>query len=73
VVLNDQNRMDVIGRGSVIIVDGAEMSYTDIDQVRHHRPVAITDMRLHVLTQGARYDLVSRRPEIPALARVYAT
>lgn len=71
VVLNEQNRMDVIGRGSVIVVDGAEMSYTDIDHVQHHHPVAMTDMRLHVLTEGARYDLLTRRPDIPGATGAY--
>ena len=30
-------------------------------------PVAITNMRLHVLSEGYGYDLVSRRPQVPGL------
>jgi cyanophycinase-like exopeptidase len=51
------------------LVDGAGMSYTNVDQVQRHHPVAITDLRLHVLTEGFRYDLVSRQPELPRSAR----
>jgi cyanophycinase len=69
IVLHAQNMIDVIGRGSVIVVDGAGMSYTNVDQAQRHHPVALTDMRLHVLTEGFRYDLVSRRPELPRLPR----
>jgi cyanophycinase len=66
VVLHPQNTFEVLGRGAVIVVDGTDMTYTDLDQVQRHGPVAITDMRLHVLTHGFRYDLVNRKPEIPS-------
>jgi cyanophycinase len=65
VVLNADQTMDIMGRGSVIVVDGAGMGYTNVDQVQGHQPVAVTDMRLHVLTEGFRYDLVSQQPELP--------
>jgi cyanophycinase len=68
VILSAQNTLDVIGRGSLIVVDGVGMTYTNLDQVQRYEPVALTDMRLHVLTEGFRYDLVSRRPEIPTLS-----
>jgi cyanophycinase len=65
VILYAQNVIDVIGRGSVVVVDGAGMSYTNIDQVKRHDPVGVTDMRVHVLVDGFRYDLVERRPLLP--------
>jgi cyanophycinase len=65
VIMHAQNVLDVIGRGSVVVVDGAGMSYTNIDQVKRHDPVAVTDMRVHVLVDGFRYDLVERRPLLP--------
>jgi cyanophycinase len=64
-ILNPQNVVEVIGRGSVIVVDGAEMSYTNVDQVQRYEPVAVTDMRLHVLTEDFHYNLLKRRPEPP--------
>jgi cyanophycinase len=64
-ILDPHNSIEIIGRGSVIVVDGAEMSYTNVDQVQRYEPVAVTDMRLHVLTKGFRYDLLTRQPEPP--------
>lgn len=49
----------------LIVVDGAEMGYTNLDQGQRHAPVAVTDMRLHLLSEGFRYDLVSRKVEFP--------
>jgi len=66
-MIDAQNRIEVIGRGSVIVVDGTGMTFTNLDQVQRHAPVAITDMRLHVLTEGFGYNLVSRRPDVPGL------
>jgi cyanophycinase len=67
-VLNPNNVLEVVGRGSVIVVDGAGMTYTNVNEVKRHEPVALTDMRLHVLTNGFRYNLIERRPEIPDVA-----
>ncbi len=55
----------MVGRGSVIVVDGNGMGFTNLDQVQRHQPVTITDMRLTVLTEGFGYNLVARRPKIP--------
>lgn len=65
-ILDAENRLSVIGRGSVVIVDGAGMSYTNIDQAKRYEPVVVTDMRIHVLTHGFQFDLVQRRPLLPA-------
>ena len=64
-VIYPHNTFEVVGRGSVIVVDGAGMGYTNVDQAAGHAPVTVTDMRLHVLGDGFRYDLLRRRPELP--------
>lgn len=59
--------LEVLGRGTVMIVDGQRMS-SDIAQQLAHRPVNVTDVLLHALADGARYDLRSRRPlPLPAV------
>jgi len=67
-IIDGKNIVEIVGRGSVIVMDGAEMGYTNVDQVQRHAPVAVTDMRLHVLAAGFRYDLGSRKAEIPKSA-----
>jgi cyanophycinase len=68
-VIHPHNTFEVVGRGSVIVVDGAGMGYTNVDQAAGHAPVTVTDMRLHVLGDGFRYDLLRRRPELPLAAQ----
>jgi cyanophycinase len=59
--------LEVIGRGSVTIVDGSE-SETDAWEVRGHRPLMISNVVLHSLPAGHRFDLHDRR-RLPATER----
>ncbi len=52
--------MEVIGRGSITIVDGAA-SETDAWEVGGHRPVMISNVVLHSLPAGYRFDLRRRQ------------
>lgn len=69
-VIYPDNTFEVVGRGSVIVMDGAGMGYTNLDQATAYEPVTVTDMRLHVLGEGFRYDLITRRPELPAATAI---
>jgi cyanophycinase len=51
--------MEVIGRGSVTVVDGAA-SETDAWEIRGHRPLMISGVVLHSLPAGYRFDLRRR-------------
>src|SRR5438132_6820977 len=52
--------LDVIGRGSVTIVDGSEV-ITDAFQTTGHKPMMVSNARLHSLPSGYRFDLRARR------------
>ena len=56
--------MEVIGRRSVTILDGAA-SETDAWEVKAHKPVMISNVVLHSLPQGYRFDL-ERRERVAA-------
>ncbi len=58
-VVGPDQVMEVIGRGSVTIVDGAGAE-TDAWDVRGHRPVMISGVKLHALPAGYRFDLRRR-------------
>jgi cyanophycinase len=52
--------LEVIGKGSVTILDGSNL-VTDAHEVPRHRPLMVSGVLLHVLTSGYRFDLRSRR------------
>jgi cyanophycinase len=65
-VVGPDGIMEVIGRGSITVVDGAA-SDTDAWEVRGHRPLMISNVTLHSLPAGYRFDL-RRRTRIPTPA-----
>jgi cyanophycinase len=63
-VVGPDRVLEVIGRRSVTILDGAA-SETDAWEVKAHRPVMISNVVLHSLPQGYRFDL-ERRERVAA-------
>ena len=58
-VVGPDGVMEVIGRGSITIVDGAAAE-TDAWDVHGHRPLMISGVVLHALPAGYRFDLRRR-------------
>jgi cyanophycinase len=69
-VVGPDQVLEVIGRGSITIVDGAAAE-TDAWEVRGHKPVMISGVVLHSLPSGYRFDLRRRHrvaaPNLKAL------
>jgi cyanophycinase len=66
-VVGPDHVMEVIGRGSITVVDGSK-SETDAWEVHGHRPLMISGVVLHSLPAGYRFDLRRReRVVTPAL------
>jgi len=66
-VVGPDHVLEVIGRGSITVVDGAA-SDTDAWEIRGHRPLMISNVVLHSLPAGYRFDLRRRvRVATPAL------
>jgi cyanophycinase len=51
--------MEVVGRGSVTVVDGSHME-TDAYRVRGRRPMMVTGAVLHSIPTGYWFDLRAR-------------
>lgn len=54
--------IDVVGAGTVTIVDGSSIGFTDLAEGPASRQFAATDLRLHILNDKLRFDLANRRP-----------
>ena len=58
----DPNRvLTVVGGGALTIVDASELTHSSIAEVREGKPVSMTNIRLHVLTEGGTFDLETRQ------------
>jgi len=66
-VVGPDHVMEVIGRGSITIIDGAA-SETDAWEIHGHRPLMISNVVMHSLPAGYRFDLHRRhRVATPSL------
>ena len=54
-----QNKMEAIGSGMVILVDGRQMEDTNLTDVEMGQPVSIKNMVVHVMCDGVTYDLIN--------------
>ena len=73
-VVSPDRRLEVVGSGAVTVLDGRDMVYTNVNEVSRGEALAITDIRLHLLPTGFRFDLKegieSRRgAQVPASLR----
>jgi cyanophycinase len=59
-IIDANDVLEVIGRGAVTIVDGSD-AITDAFQTTGHRPMMVSNVRLHSLPSTYRFDLRSRR------------
>ncbi len=55
-----QEKLRVIGKGSVTIVDASEMSYTNASQVGATDPLSLFNLRIHILSHGDEYHFQTR-------------
>jgi cyanophycinase len=61
------NTVHVEGSGGITVVDAAEVQFSSMDSVSEGRPVCLLGMKLHILTQGATFNLHTRRADAGAL------
>ena len=59
--INDNNEIEVVGEGALTIVDVAGLEYSSMASAREGDTVELIGVKLHVLSHGARYNLVTRK------------
>lgn len=59
-LVSPSGTLEVIGKGSVTILDPARLQ-TDAYEVKRHRPIMVSGVILHSLPSGYRFDLRRRR------------
>jgi cyanophycinase len=68
VVVSDGG-FDVIGEGSVYVIDGSQLSFSSLSSQSHRGVTSIFGIRLHVLADGDHFDLATREPRIDEVER----
>lgn len=61
-VIIEGDRLNVIGAGAVYVVDGADVTHSNIAEAEPDHSLSMHGVRLHVLSAGDRFDLKRRKP-----------
>lgn len=67
-VIVSDNKFEVIGEGAVTVVDVADLVHTNVGQILKDEALAICGAKLHILPDGYRFDLQSRKPILDNVA-----
>jgi cyanophycinase len=67
IVVHGKESFDVIGAGAVYVLDGSQSSYSNLGESEQEKEktMSVFDVKLHVLSEGNRFNLQERQPEIP--------
>ena len=62
VVVHGHESFEVLGDGAAYVVDGRDITYSNLTDASKGDVLSVDDVRLHVLAAGSSFDLTTRRP-----------
>ncbi|MDN5795017.1 MAG: cyanophycinase [Intrasporangium sp.] len=68
--ISPENVIEVVGSGSLTVIDADDLQFSSMAQHDDDEPVCMLGVRLHVLTAGATFNLMTRSAAAGALAPV---
>jgi cyanophycinase len=68
VIVTGSNHIEVIGSGAVVIIDGRDISHSNITEVGMGTPISVENLRVHVLVHGNLYHVKERKFEAGLVA-----
>ena len=71
--IGPDNTVEVEGSGAITVVDAADVQFSSMDSIREGRPVCLLGVKLHILTQGATFNLQTRQAHAGTLSPGEAT
>ena len=62
IIVEQEKHFRVLGGGAAYVLDGRGMTCTNITEEEEDRTMSIFNVRLHLLSQGDQFDLLTREP-----------
>ncbi|MGL4742608.1 MAG: cyanophycinase [Sarcina sp.] len=62
IIIDDKDKLEVIGSGAIYIVDGRNMTYSNVSEQKYEELLSMYNVTLHVLTPGKKYNLLDKEP-----------
>jgi cyanophycinase len=58
--IDGKRKIEVVGTGAITLVDASSLGHSSVASAGDGKPICLTNIRVHVLTHGATYDLETR-------------
>lgn len=65
VVVKENRWLEVVGSFGITIIDGSLLAHTNVSETAPRETLTLSSFQLHILAQGARFDLLRRRLPAP--------
>jgi len=62
--IGPSGQMEVVGKGTVTVVDPAQLSHSSMSYVRRAEAVTLIGLKLHVLAEGAQFNVETREASL---------
>lgn len=62
VIVRNGLNVEVIGTGTIIILDGHQISEGNIEDFTSDKPISIRDLKMHILSDGDTYKIIQSNP-----------
>ncbi len=62
IIVDSEGVFEVYGSQTVTIIDGRGIKDTNVSETDSNQPLTLTNVLLHILTKGSKYNLKSRAP-----------
>ncbi|MFL5474248.1 MAG: cyanophycinase [Gemmatimonadales bacterium] len=62
IIVHKEREFRVLGAGAAYVVDGRGVTCTNITEEENDRTISMFNVRLHLLSQGCGFDLLTREP-----------
>ena len=63
--IDSDDRLLVRGTGAITIVDPSDLEFSSMDSAKREEPVCLLNIRVHILVDGATFDIQSRKAKPP--------
>ena len=63
-IIKNGNEFEVIGSGMIIVFDAANLSHNNEKILKNGTPMTMTNLVVHVLSKGDRFNMVTRKVEV---------
>ncbi|MBK7130142.1 MAG: cyanophycinase [Crocinitomicaceae bacterium] len=68
VIIKEARHMKVVGSGMVVLFDGHGLTHNNHAILKMGTPMSMTDLKVHILANGDRYDLETRQVSVLPMA-----